>query len=189
MLSRFRLIQFQSLSTRLYTTNTLKYATFRHSSPLRLNIIVLPLRKVHVNDFNTPRALALYINAFHGILRQLPSSTAPDEVSKFLDPDDLKDVKSSETYEIVAPYWQTVGEHRTHSQIADKAFESKSRLALINYLHRQNIVFDELDREMKRDGVTVCEWERVFRLATGEPIFLECKHRMTMVSTFIILMK
>ena len=188
MLSRFRLVQFQSLS-RLYTTNTLKYATFQHGSPLRLKIIVPPLRKVHVNDFNTPRALALYVNAFHGTLRQLPSSTAPDEVPKFLDPDELKDVKPSETYEIVAPYWQAVGEHRTHSQIADKAFESKSRFALISYLHRRNIVFKELDREMKRDGQTVCEWEGVFRLATGELIFLECKHRMTMVSTFIILMK
>lgn len=87
----------------------------------------------------------------------------------------LKYVTPSETYEIVSPFLQAVDEHRTPSQIADKAFESKSRLVLMSYLQRWNIVFEELEREIKRDGVTICEWEGTFRLATGEFIFLKCK--------------
>jgi hypothetical protein len=184
MLSTLRLIQFQSLSARLYTTKTLKHAAFAHGSPLRLKIIVPPLRHLDVNDFEAPEALARYIDSFHGILRELPSSTAADQTPKILGQNALKYVTPSETYEILSPFWQAVDEHRTHSQIADKAFESKSRLTLMSYLQRRNIVFEEVEREIKRDGVTVCEWEGVFRLATGESIFLECKHRMTLVTTF-----
>ena len=96
---------------------------------------------------------AHYVNSFHGILRQLPSPTATDQVPKILGPDELKDVTPSETYEIMSPFLRVVDEHRTHSQVADKAFESKSRLALISYLHRRNIGFDELDREIKPEMV------------------------------------
>jgi len=183
MVSTLRLIQFQSLSARLYTTKTLKHTAFVHGSPLRLKIIVPPLRHLDVNDFDAPEALAHYIDSFHGILRELPSSTAADQTPKILGHNALKYVTPSETYEILSPFWQAVDEHRTHSQIADKAFESKSRLALMSYLQRRNIVFEELE-QIKRDGVTVGEWEGVFRLATGELIFLECKHRMTLVTTF-----
>jgi hypothetical protein len=184
MLATLRLIQFQSLSARLYTTKTLKNAAFAHGSPLRLKIIVPPLRHLDVNDFEAPEGLARYIDSFHGILRELPSSTAADQTPKILGQNALKYVTPSETYEILSPFWQAVDEHRMHSQIADKAFESKSRLTLMSYLQRRNIVFEEVEREIKRDGVTVCEWEGVFRLATGEFIFLECKHRMTLVTTF-----
>jgi hypothetical protein len=182
MLSTFRLIQFQSLSARLYT-KTLKHAAFVHGSPLRLKIIIPPLRHLDVSDFEAPEALARYIDSFHGILRELPSPTAADQTPKILGQNALKYVTPSKTYEILSPFWP-VDEHRTHTQIADKAFESKSRLALMSYLQRQSIVFEELEREIKRDGVTVCEWEGVFRLATGEFIFLECKHRMALVTIF-----
>jgi hypothetical protein len=187
MLSTLRLMQLRSLS-RSYSTNTLKCASFVHGSPLRLKIIVPPLKTEEVHDFSTPRGLALYVNAFHGVLRQLPSPSAPEKIPKLLEHDELKHVKPSEKYEIVSPFWGAMDERRTDSQIADKAFESKSRVALMSYLYDQNIVFEELGREMKRDGVTVCEWEGVFRLMSGEVIFLECKHRMTMVSIFAIIM-
>ena len=122
---------------------TLKHATFVYGSPLRLKIIIPPLRNLDVNDFDGPEALARYVDSFHGSLRQLPSSTVTDKILKILGLNALKYVTPSETYEILSPFWLAMDEHRTHSQIADKAFESKSRLALMSYFHHRNIVFEE----------------------------------------------
>ena len=75
-----------------------------------------------------------------------------------------------------------MNDERQHRQIADKAFEDKSRQALIRYLEEQRFLFHELDRVIKVDGKSIAEWEGVFELEGGSWMwFLECKHCVSTV--------
>jgi len=71
---------------------------------------------------------------------------------------------------------------RQHSQVSDKTFEARSRYAMINYLNNSGFPFHELDRIIKDGDNDVAEWEGVFEF-DNRVYFLECKHRVTAVST------
>ena len=65
--------------------------------------------------------------------------------------------------------------------MADKAFEDKSREALVRYLKEKEYSFRELDRIIMVGKDTIAEWEGIFELENGETWFLECKYCVSMV--------
>ncbi len=67
-------------------------------------------------------------------------------------------------------------DERQHRQIADQAFQDKSRQALTRHLEEQQFSYRELDRVIKVDEKTIVEWEGVFALEDGRVWFSECKH-------------
>jgi hypothetical protein len=71
-----------------------------------------------------------------------------------------------------------------YEQVSDKGFEDKSRKALITYMNKEGITFNELNRVIKDSDKVVDEWEGMFEIDGGQHLyFLECKHKMTAVST------
>ena len=86
------------------------------------------------------------------------------------------EVSPSIRYEIISPYFTSMEDERQHRQIADQAFQDKSRQALTRHLEEQQFSYRELDRVIKVDEKTIVEWEGVFALEDGKVWFLECKH-------------
>jgi hypothetical protein len=51
-------------------------------------------------------------------------------------------------------------------------------------MNKEGIAFNEIDRVIKDNDRVVAEWEGVFEVDGGQHLyFLECKHKMTAVST------
>lgn len=75
-----------------------------------------------------------YINSYNGALATLCANGDYYLIprSKYFE------VSPSITYEIVSPYFNSMTEERQHRQIADKAFEAKSRKALLRYLDERD---------------------------------------------------
>jgi hypothetical protein len=63
-----------------------------------------------------------------------------------------------------------------------KKFEEKSRQAMIDFMKEQGMAFKELDRMIRDGSRVVAEWEGIFEV-DGRVFFLECKHKVTNVST------
>ena len=63
-----------------------------------------------------------------------------------------------------------------------KKFEENSRYAMIDYMKEQGMAFKELDRIIRDGSRVVAEWEGIFEV-DGRVFFLECKHKVTNVST------
>ena len=71
---------------------------------------------------------------------------------------------------------------REHTQVSDRAFEDKSRLALITYMKDKDLKFSELNRLFKdKNGILLAEWEGVFEVENEGIYFLECKHSVSSV--------
>jgi hypothetical protein len=71
-----------------------------------------------------------------------------------------------------------------YEQVSDKGFKEKSRKALTTYMNKEGIAFNELNRVIKDSDRVVAEWEGVFEVDGVQSLyFLECKHKMTAVST------
>jgi hypothetical protein len=106
-------------------------------------------------------------------------------------PDKFDTLSPSVTYEILSPGWAAYQGEFRHTQVSDKAFEDKSRLALIAHMERQGSEFKELDCIIN-DPVTrntVAEWEGIFNVFAHDRVyFLECKHSITGVHpSFVVL--
>src|SRR5947208_10346790 len=86
---------------------------------------------------------------------------------------DYSKLSPSMTYEVVSPFFGSMMEECQHRQISDKAFEQKSREAMVHYLHNHKLPFHELDRVIEVAGEIVAEWEGVFELEDGQVWFLE----------------
>ena len=55
---------------------------------------------------------------------------------------------------------------------------------MITFMNNAGMAFNELDRVIKDGDRIVAEWEAVFEDDDGKGVyFLECKHRVTAVST------
>ena len=91
-----------------------------------------------------------------------------------ISPYEYKDLDPNTVYEIVTPMFGAAAQERLHSQITDKAFELKSRLALIGFMQRKLMSYNEMDHVVKkRDAL-----ERIFEVEEYL-ILLECKHCVT----------
>jgi hypothetical protein len=55
---------------------------------------------------------------------------------------------------------------------------------MITFMNNEGMAFNELDRVIKDGEKVIAEWEGVFEVDDGQRVyFLECKHRVTAVST------
>jgi len=72
--------------------------------------------------------------------------------SKFISPTKYSEVSPSTVYEITSPFFTSLDEERHHGQISDKAFEDKSRLALIRYVDECQYSLHELNRVIEMGG-------------------------------------
>ena len=73
-----------------------------------------------------------------------------------------------------------------YEQNSDKGFEDKSRKALMTYMKKEGMIFNELARVIKVNDKTVAEWEGLFEVdvdGVQHLYFLECKHKMIAVYT------
>ena len=113
--------------------------------PFTLKLITPETKKPLVHKFDDASGLDAFVKSFNGSLRgPIPERHAIVSFSKYtsLSPDD--------TYEISSPYFKAI-EQRHHDQVADKAFESKARYALIRHLEEAGIKYQELDGSSKAE--------------------------------------
>jgi hypothetical protein len=144
---------------------------------LHINLIVPPSNTVE-QYVSSPKDLQELIRSYQGklILRR-------DGRVQIVGSSEFKTLSPTEVYEIVSPFYQARAEMREHTQIADRAFEDKSRLTLIGWMKEKGLEFKELPRVIEVEKKIVAEWEAVFEVAGEERVFfLECKHCITTVS-------
>jgi hypothetical protein len=99
-------------------------------------------------------------------------------------PPDRKMLSPLQTYEVFSPFSMSMQNVQYYRQASDKRFEEKSRKALITYMKKEGFSFKELDRVIEDGKNVVAEWEGLFEIDDGQHLyFLECKHKMTAVST------
>jgi len=96
----------------------------------------------------------------------------------------LKTLSSSQIYEIILPYGMSMQSIQYYEQNSDRGFEDKFRKALMAYMKKEGMIFNELFRVFKVNDKTVAEWEGVFEVDSGRYVYLlKCKHKMVAAST------
>src|SRR5216117_1850236 len=129
-----------SITTSAQTSHTpsdrlgisLSFTSSSFKCPIALNLIVPPSKELRSFKCPTPDALIEYVDSYNGTL----ATPFVDGFSEIIPRSKYSEVSPSVTYEIVSPYFNSMNEEHQHRQIADKAFESKSREALIRYLQQ-----------------------------------------------------
>jgi hypothetical protein len=101
--------------------------------------MVPPSKEPEMINFHTIRELSEFVKLYRGILYVMHANGT----STFILPEKYCEMSPSTVYEIRSPYFDPLIDERRHRQIADKAFEQKSREAMIRYLHDQKIPFHE----------------------------------------------
>ena len=152
---------------------------FKYGDLIKLTLIVPSSKESTLLLCRTTDQLTDFVKLYKGQLAERRS----DGFTEIIPRSKYSDVSPSVIYEIISPFFTSLGDERHHWQVADKAFEEKSREALIRYLEEEQVVFRELSRVIKVDGESdiIAEWEGVFELEGGEIWFLECKHCVTTV--------
>lgn len=115
------------------------------------------------------------MKSFQGSLR----ATEPNGNYRIIGRTKYKHLVPTEVYHVHSPFFNEIRDERQHSQVADRAFEDKARLAMVNYLSSGGIGYSELSRKIKVGDREVAEWEGVFELEGNSVYFLECKHTVT----------
>ncbi len=163
-----------SLHRPLHSLTTKK---FNHGDSVTLNLILPQSDEIHALECETTDELTVFVQAYKGVLA-VDRKKGP---TKIIPPSKYSKVTPSTTYKIISPFFASLDDERHHWQIADKAFEDRSRFALIQYLEDQKYSFRELDRVIKVGEDFIAEWEGIFELEGGEYWFLECKHCVSTV--------
>lgn len=149
-----------------------------HRSPIVLQLVTPDVQKPELHEFSNPEGLVQLVQSFNGTLR----ATKSDPVKKIISPNQYKGLDPANVYEIVSPMFGAAAAERRLSQVSDKAFEDKCRLAFIRFLDAGNLEYSELSRIVKNGDCIVAEWEAIFEVQGGEVYLLECKHFVTAVS-------
>jgi hypothetical protein len=150
---------------------------FKHGDLIKLALIVPSSKEPTLLRCRTTDQLSDFVKLYKGVLAECGS----DGFTEIIPRSKYSEVSPSVIYKIISPFFTSLGDERHHWQVADKAFEDKSREALIRYLEEEQFVFRELSRVIKVDGDIIAEWEGVFELEGGEIWCLECKHCVTSV--------
>ena len=150
---------------------------FKHGDLIKLALIVPSSKERTLLRCRTTDQLHDFVKLYKGELAEHGS----DGFTEIIPQSKYSEVSPAVIYEIISPFYTSLGDERHHWQVADKTFEAKSRKALIQYLEEEQFVFRELNRVIKVDADIIAEWEGVFELEGGEIWFLECKHYVTSV--------
>jgi hypothetical protein len=149
---------------------------FTHGDLIRLTVIAPTSKEPQILMCQTTDELAQFVKVYKGALAVLGADGI-----KIIPPSKYSELSPSTIYEIISPFFTFMKDELQHRQVADKAFEDKSRQALTRYLKEQRFSFHELDRVIKADGKIIAEWEGVYELEGGGIWFLECKHCISTV--------
>jgi hypothetical protein len=128
-------------------------------------------------SFQSRKALERYLG--DGALCTVDTTGEP----MIIDPDEYQNLSPLDTYTIATPYHSPMKNVQQYLQTCDKGFENRSREMMLRFIKRTGIAFKELDRIIKDGERVVAEWEAVFDVDGHGVFFLECKHRVTEVST------
>jgi len=150
--------------------------TFKHGDSIKLTMVVPSSKEPQILRCQTTDQLSRFIKVYKGELAVLSA-----DGTEIIPPSKYSEVSPSTIYEIISPFFTSMKNELQHRQVADKAFEDKSRQALTRYMEAQGFSFRELDRVFKADGKIIAEWEGVFELESGAIWFLECKHCVSIV--------
>jgi hypothetical protein len=154
--------------------------------PITLSLVIPPSVKAAPYDFESVQQIEEFIKSQKATVRG-PSLRNPGHYA-IIPPRRFNELSPSVTYEILSPGWTGYQGDFRHSQVSDKAFEDKSRLALMAHMQSQGLKFKELDRIVSGPVGTIAEWEGVFNVFPGRLYFLECKHSVTGVHlSFVVL--
>jgi len=156
---------------------------FKYGDSIMLRLVVPPSKELRVLQCQTTEELIELVKTYRGTLTEFSGNG----FSKIIPRSKYFEVSPHTIYEIISPYFASMMDERQHRQIADKAFEDKSRRALTRYLEEQGLSFRELDRVVQADGKPIAEWEAVIELEDGKIWFLECKHCVSTVFYPILL--
>jgi hypothetical protein len=145
---------------------------------LELKLIIPPSTTAETVSFQNERGLTLFLRSLNGSLSFLDPNGKRRIVSEY------KTLSPLETYNVFSPFSMPMQNIQHYEQASNKGFEDKSRRTLVTYMAKEGIEFTELNRVIKDKDNLVAEWEGVFEIEDGREVyFLECKHRMTAVST------
>ena len=144
---------------------------------ITLSLVVPPSLKPELWDFESVEEIKDLIKSQRAILRG-PSSKNPGHYTT-IPPRQYSTLSPSITYEVLTPGWAGYQGEYHHMQVSDKAFEDKSRLALIANMEKQGLKFRELDRIITGPANTVAEWEGIFDVFPDRLFLLECKHSVS----------
>jgi hypothetical protein len=163
----------------LYPHRSLKTMSnkFKHGDLIKLALIVPSSNEPTLLRCRTTDQLSDFVKLYKGELAE----RGADGFTEIIPRSKYSEVSPSVIYEIISPFFTSLGDEHHHWQVVDKAFEDKSREALIRYLEAEQFVFRELSRVIKVDGGIIAQWGGVFELEGGEIWFLECKHCVTIV--------
>ena len=162
--------------------------SYRHGVPhtpsppksFTLNLIVPPSSAPETIEFPNKHTLERFLASCNGSLYSL-GSKGQKKMWDHLDP-----LSPFQTYEVLSPYSVSMQSIQHYEQNSDKGFEDKSRKALMTYMKKEGMIFNELARVIKVNDKTVAEWEGLFEVdvdGVQHLYFLECKHKMIAVYT------
>jgi len=126
---------------------------FKHGDLIKLALIVPSSKEPTLLRCRTTDQLRDFVKLYKGELAERGS----DGFTEIIPQSKYSEVSPSVIYEIISPFFTSLGDERHHWQVADKAFEDKSREALIRYLEEEQFVFRELSRVIKVDGDIIAE--------------------------------
>ena len=156
---------------------------FTKNCPVSLHLIVPPSKKPEIVRFHNLERLSHFVhNTYQGQLH----GRGPNGASEIVSPDKYQNLSPFKVYEIVSTFYLTMIEKKHYRQIEDKAFEDKCRNAMIKFLGDKGSDFHELQRIVRKEGISVAEWEGIFEMGSGHVLLLECKHCVTWVLYSII---
>ena len=173
-LSRFR-----------HSRKSIKFNNPSQQKPFTLRLIVPPSDEPKEVEFDDTVALNMYVKSYGASL----CVQTPNGGSRVLNPNKYMSLSPNAIYVVSSPYFPTEKEKKEeprYSKYSARAFEDKSRHAMIRYLVNTGTKFKELDRVIKHDGRDVAEWEGVFQSEQNTIFFLECKHIIRDVKHFLL---
>ena len=147
--------------------------------PITLTIIVPFSFKPELFEFESVEAIRNFVKTYNGMLKA-PSPDKPFS-NIIIPPRKFNTLSPTITYEILSPGWAGYQQGYHHTQVSDKAFEDKSRLALIAYMENEKLNFHELERIIKGPVNDVAEWEGVFDVSPNRLYLLDSKHSVSEV--------
>lgn len=157
-------------------------AKFNSLKPFSLRLIVPPSEEPKQVKFLSSAALDMYVKSYRATL----CLRMPDGESVGVHPNQCESLPPDSVYILSSPYFPVEKEEPRYARNSAKAFEDKSRRAMIRHLSDNGVTFKELDRTIKHEGKDVAEWEAIFEGDDDVIYFLECKHTIRAVKPFLL---
>jgi hypothetical protein len=151
--------RFRQVASRIHVTSSRLTSSHNqladsNDTPFKLKLIVPPSAEPQEITFTDNTALYDFVKSYQGSLRATGPNGQPCII---IGPTKYKQLLPTEIYSVHSPFFNATSDERQHSQVADRAFEDKARLAMMNYLSSAEISYNELSRTIKVGDREVAE--------------------------------